>query len=198
MFASIVADRYARALLNSCPDLATIERVKDEIVLLRRTWDISRETRDFLLNPKIPPAVKIKVLNSSLSDKLSPSIMNLLSLLIEKRRQDIIPDIAERYTEQTDAVRGVEHAEITLATAVPPDLKRQLVDAIQRFSTREVEVVMKIDPAIIGGVQIRMGDRVIDGSLRHRFREIRRTMLAARLPRFVPDKDSGNQVWDGN
>ncbi len=190
MFANVVADRYARALLNSCPDLATIERVKDEIVLMHRTWEASAETRSFLQNPKIPPQMKIKVLDAALSDKLSPVMMKLLSLLIEKRRQDIIPDIAERYTEHTDAVRGVEHAEITVAIPMPPDLEKRLVDAIQRFSTREVEVALRIDPSIIGGVQIRMGDKVIDGSLRHRFRELRRTMLAARLPKFVPDRNT--------
>jgi F-type H+-transporting ATPase subunit delta len=184
MFAKVVADRYARALLNSCPDLATIERVKDEIVLLDQVWDRSPDTREFLMNPKIPPQVKTKVLESSLADKLSPLVMKLLVLLIEKHRQDIIPDIADRYTEHTDAVRGVEHAEVIVATPISPDLEKMLIDAIQRFSTRQVEVALRIDPSIIGGVQIKLGDKVIDGSLLHRFREIRRTMLAARLPRL--------------
>jgi len=183
MFAKVIADRYARALMMSCPDLATIERVKDEIVLLRQTWLISRDTRDFLMNPKIPPKIKISVLERALSDRLSPVIMRLLALLIEKHRQNIIPDIADQYTEATDRVRGVEHADVTVATPLPPDTQKILLDAIQRFSTRDVEVTMRIDPGIIGGVIIRLGDRVIDGSLKRRFNEIRRTMLAARLPR---------------
>jgi len=109
--------------------------------------------------------------------------MRLLALLLEKHRQSLIPDIADQYTEATDRVRGVEKAEITVATHISSDTEKILLDAIQRFSTREVQVSIHVDPRILGGVIIRLGDRVIDGSLRRRFEEIRRTMLAARLPK---------------
>jgi len=183
MFAKVVADRYARAILQSCPDLQTIEQLGDELELMRETLNKSEDTREFLMNPKIPPAMKIKIIRDALSSKLSSYMLNLLSLLIEKHRQDILPDIAERYTELTDQVRGVEHAEIIVAYPIPTDLQKRLLDAIQRFSTRDVEIAMKIDPSIYGGVKIRLGDRVIDGSLRWRFEALRRAMLAARLPR---------------
>jgi F-type H+-transporting ATPase subunit delta len=182
MFTKVVADRYAMALLHSCPDLATIERVKDELVVIKETWDISRDTRDFLLNPKIPPKIKKLVLEKALSDKLSPVMMKLLALLIDKHRQNILPDIADMYIEATDRVRGVEHAEIIVAVQATPDISQKLLDAVQRFSTREVEVTFKVDPSIIGGVVIKLGDRVIDGSLKRRFSDLRRAMLAARLP----------------
>ncbi len=184
MFARVIADRYARAVLQSCPDLDTIERADSELNVLRKTWDMSEETREFLLNPKIPPAIKISILGSALGDKLSPIVLNLLVMLIEKRRQGILPDIADRYSELTDTVRGVEHAEIVVARPIPPDLQKQLLDAVQRFSARDVEVSIKVNPSILGGVQVRMGDRVIDGSLKSRFEAMRQAMLKARLPRL--------------
>jgi len=188
MYGRIVADRYARALLASCPDLATIERVDDELAVLQRVYETSSETREFLLNPKMPPKVKIGILHGALSDKFSGVVMKLLVLLIEKRRQKIIPEIATRFNELTDSARGVEHAEIVVARPLEADLQRRMLDAVQRFSSREVEIAIRVDPRIIGGVQIRLGDKVVDGSLSSRFEDIRRTMLAARIPRGLPSK----------
>jgi len=192
MFAKVVADRYARAVLQSCPDLKTIDRVDIELSLLEETYCKSPETRAFFLNPKIPPKIKIQILEKALGDKVSDIILNLLKLLIEKHRQDIIPDISQRYNELTDNVRGVEKAVIVVATQLPVEIEDQLKKAVQRFSTRQVEVDVIIDPRIIGGVQVRLGDKVIDGSLSRRFEEIRRTMLAARVPRIIHE-ESGEQ-----
>jgi len=187
VFAKVVADRYARAALQSCPDLETIERVNVELALLQKTWFRSRETREFLMNPKMPPKLKAKILQDALGDKLSSVVMKLLVLLVEKHRQNIISDISDRYAELTDRARGVEHAEIVLARPFPDDLMKRILGSVQRFSTREVEITIRIDASILGGVVIRLGDRVVDGSLRSRFQEIRRAMLAARLPRSVPE-----------
>ena len=187
MFAKVVADRYARAVLQSCPDLATIDRVDFELTLLEETYVKSPETRAFFLNPKIPPKIKIRIVEASLGDRFTPIVLNLLKLLIEKHRQDIIPDISERYNQLTDSVRGVEKAEIIVASKLPQDLEDRLTASVQRFSPRKVDVHIKIDPKIIGGVIVRLGDKVIDGSLSRRFEEIRRAMLAARVPRHVPE-----------
>jgi F-type H+-transporting ATPase subunit delta len=183
VFAKVVADRWARAVLQTCPDLATIERVKDELTVLGEAYTSSKETRSFLQNPKMPASIKNQILENALSKSMSPEVMRLLNLLLMKRRQNILPEIAERFSNLTDQFRGVEHAEITTAVSITPDLEKSLHDAVQRFSTRQVETSFRIDPLILGGVQIRLGDNVVDGSLRHRFEEIRRTMLAARVPR---------------
>ena len=131
MFAKVVADRYARAVLQSCPDLATIDRVDFELTLLEETYVKSPETRAFFLNPKIPPKIKIRIVEASLGDKFTPIVLNLLKLLIEKHRQDIIPDISERYNQLTDSVRGVEKAEIIVASKLPQDLEVALRDRIE-------------------------------------------------------------------
>ncbi len=184
MFAKIIADRYARAVLHSCPDLAAIERAKDELIMFGDAYRASEMVRAFLLNPKMPASVKISILQAGFSEKLGPETMHLLMLVLAKRRQSILPDIADRYTVLVDQVRGVEIAVVVTAVPVESDLRKRLIDSVQRFGTRKVEVTMKVDPSILGGVVVRLGDRLIDGSLKRRFQDIRRAMLAARLPRL--------------
>jgi F-type H+-transporting ATPase subunit delta len=189
MFARVIADRYAQAVLRNCPDLDTIDLVKRELELLKETYDTAIDFRKFLLNPKVPTILKRKMIEKSLKGKIGDLTLNLLLLLIEKRRQDILPDISERFSELCDKVRGVEQAEITTAVPISDDLGARLTAAVQRFSTRQVEVNFDVDLSIIGGVVIRMGDQVIDGSLKRRFEDQRRAMLATRLPRSVSSSE---------
>jgi F-type H+-transporting ATPase subunit delta len=183
MFARVIADRYAHAVMSDCPDLPTIEAVKADLSLLAEAFSKYISFRQFLMNPKIPAALKRKIVDNAFGSRLNPATIRLLKLLIEKRRQGIIPEISDKFVELCDRVRGVEAAEITLAAPIPAELAKNLEMVVQRFSSRQVEVTQKIDPRILGGVVVRMGDRVIDGSLRHRFEEARRTMLAIRLPK---------------
>ena len=187
MFAKVVADRYARAVLHNSPDLATIERVKDELALLRDAFETQDSFRAFLLNPKMPVAVKRQILESTLRASLHTNTMELLFLLLAKARQHVLPDIADRYAELCDQYRGVEHADVVTAVPIPAALQDSLKLAVQRFSARQVEVSMQIDPKILGGVIVRLGGRIVDGSLRRRFEDTRRAMLAARLPRMGSD-----------
>lgn len=183
MFARVIADRYARAVLKSCPDLATIERVMNELDMVRNTYESIESFKNFLTDPKLPAMLKSRVLRTAMSGKISSNTLDLLLLLIQKHRQNIIPEIAVRYAELVDQVRGVEQAEIIVALPIPPELENRLREMVQRFSSRQVEISFLARPEILGGVIVRLGDRVIDGSLRRRFEDLRRAMLAARVPR---------------
>ncbi len=188
MFARVIADRYARATLHDCPDLASIERAKSDLGVLGDAYRAHASLRRFLLDPKMPVEIKRQILEKGFKDRLSPTVLHLLYILLKKHRQAILPEIADRYSELVDTVRGVEVAEIVTAVSLSPAEREALVGSVQRFSTRKVEVRMSVDPGILGGVIVRMGDRVIDGTLKRRFEEIRRTMLAARLPVMIAEE----------
>jgi F-type H+-transporting ATPase subunit delta len=189
MFAKVIADRYARAVLHSCPDLATIDRARIDLVLISDTYRKSEPTREFLFDPKMPTSIKISIIRRGLEDRLSPVVLHLLMLLLDKHRQSILPDIADRFSELVDKVRGVDVAEVITAVDIPRDLRERLEESVQRFSARTVEVQMKVDPSILGGVIVRLGDKVVDGSLKSRFRDLRRSMLATRLPRMRTEEE---------
>ena len=187
MFARVIADRYARAVLKSCPDLNTIQLVMDELDIVRNTYESIDSFKNFLNDPKLPAVLKARILRTALGGKIGSITLELLLLLVQKHRQNIIPEIAVRYAELVDQVRGVEKAEVTVASPLPPELESRLKATVQRFSSRQLEVSLKVRPEILGGVIVRLGDRVIDGSLRRRFEDMRRTMLATRVPR-TPDE----------
>lgn len=183
MFARVVADRYARAILLSCPEDKTIKQVKTELAIIKQTFNKFEDFRSFLLNPKIPKAVKLQILDSGLKNKISDISLNSLKLLISKNREKIIAEVLERFDELCNKYLGVEHVEIFTAVPITQEMENRLRDAVKRFTTRDnVEVILKVDPEIIGGVLVKLGGRVIDGSLKSRFEETRRKMLSIRLP----------------
>ncbi|MFH1677168.1 MAG: ATP synthase F1 subunit delta [bacterium] len=185
MFAKVIADRYARAVLENCPDIDSIERAKRELNLFRHVYSDDERTRDFLTNPKIPPKIKIAIMLKALGGIFDKPVLHLVLLLIEKRRNEILPDIAIRYGELTDEIRGVEHAIVFTAVGLDDNQREAVRNSIRRFSARKVEVEFRIDQSIIGGVTVRMGDMVIDGSLKKRFGDLRSSMLAVRLTSSV-------------
>jgi F-type H+-transporting ATPase subunit delta len=182
VFAKVIADRYVRAFLGSI-DPSEVDNAENELETISAMLKGSDEIRAYLENPKVPPAIKKQVLERSLKDKFSRGVLNLLLLLIDKRRQDIIIDVADRFNETVDAERGIEHAIVISAVPLDENLQGTLTRTVQQFSEREVDVGFRTDPNLIGGVVIRLGDRVIDASLSKRFEDIRRAMLAVRLPR---------------
>jgi len=182
MFTKVIADRYANALLKTFAESKAIEKARRELQALADAYTSSEEFRRFLLNPKMPIALKKKILISALKEKLSEEVLNLLLLLIQKKRQNVLPELAQRYAELCDQIKGVEYVEVIAAVPVSPSLQPRLREAIQKFSLRQVDIHYKIEPEIVGGLIVKLGDKVIDASLKRRFDEMKRNLLAARLP----------------
>ena len=103
-------------------------------------------------------------------------------MVVEKRRQGLIPMIADEYRDLVDTLRGRTRAEITLAAQPSAELQAELVTTLERRLGRAVIPTFRVDPAIVGGTILRVGDQILDGSVRRRLAALRRRLVEARLP----------------
>ncbi len=104
--------------------------------------------------------------------------MNLFSLLRRKRRLALGPSITSYFGEMWDAERGVVRAELRTAVAIVEEQRQQIATDLSRRSGGTVELTAKVDPALLGGAVVRIGDRLIDGSTRTRLRALRAQLVA--------------------
>ena len=177
---SIVADRYAKALLTILgEDQTQLDQIDDELDMVGRLLVEDPRFADFLANPRITPGDKKAVVKKAFAAQLSPKTLNLMLLLIDKHRETDLLDIAARFSHLADLKRGVEKAEVISAVPLPADQLAKLTAEVQRFSRHNVQLIPTVDPDIIGGVILKLGDRVIDGSIRFRLQELRRTLQSA-------------------
>lgn len=178
----IVARNYAGALFELGERHDAHDEFVDGLNTLTSLIVSDVRIRSFLETPKIPVARKKEALHTALGPHVSPLFMNFVLVVLQKHRQRMLDAIAAGYSELLDARLGRLHAQVTLAHDPDEALERHIAEELSRTLGRTVIPRFVVEPAILGGVVVRYGDHVMDGSLRRRLSGLRRRLVAATLP----------------
>ena len=178
MRAATVARNYADTLL------ALAVRAQDASGWGAMITDIASAVRrdhtlrTFLASPKIAPRLKKQILGKALGDRVPRIFLRYLETLIDNRRQTLIPEIAVAYTDLLEEREGRVHADVTVARTLDADGEGAVARNLSRALGKTVVPHLSVDPAILGGVVVRVGDTVIDGSVRRRLALLRRRLTS--------------------
>jgi len=173
-----VARRYARALFGIGVDAGKFEALGDELGELATLWKESDELRQTLENPVFQPSEKRKVLESILPRVApTPEVQRFVLLLLERRRIVLLPAIARAYRDLTDAHIGRVRAEVTSAQELAPPTLDRIRRSLEQRTGKKVIVNSTVDPDLIGGVVARVGDLVLDGSVRTQLADLRARLV---------------------
>jgi F-type H+-transporting ATPase subunit delta len=175
---SIVARRYAQALLQLGVEEGSLDRLVDEVSTVAHAWETSPELRNAVENPLVPHEVK-KAVIAELAGQIgaTPTTRNALLLLIDRRRTKTLPYVASYLRELADARKGVVRAEVTTAAPLSDAYHARLQAQLEKMTGKKVVIDRKTDPGLIAGVVTRIGDRILDGSLRTRLQSIRDSLM---------------------
>ncbi len=132
----------------------------------------------FLESPKISEAQKNEILFEALGDRVPRHFLRFLQTLVRKRRQMLIPEIAVEYDSLLDIHEGRLHANVTVAREMSADDENRIAEQLTRVIGKSVVPHMHVNPSILGGVVVRIGDTVMDGSVRKRLSRLKGHMLA--------------------
>lgn len=171
---STVAKRYALALFAAVQEAGRIERVDAEAKSVARLFD-DQLVKSFLTSPQIPAERKKAALQKQFDGRIDPLLLNLLKLLVDKKRIGELPQIMEHFDVLTDQGRGVEDATIVSAVPLSPEQVEQIVQQIKRFSAYgDLRIKTEVAPGLLGGVKVQLGrNLVIDGSVSSRLAALR-------------------------
>jgi F-type H+-transporting ATPase subunit delta len=178
MSISIVARRYAQALLELGSEQGHLDQIVNELGTLANAWEMSPDLRNALENPLVSHAAK-KAVVSELADQIgaTATTRQALLLLVDRRRARALPYVARTLRELADARKGILRAEVTTATPLDDAYYARLQVQLEKMTGRRVVVDRLTDPALIGGVVARIGDRILDGSLRTRLQSLRDALM---------------------
>lgn len=178
MSTSVVGKRYARALFALAEGAGAIDRVQRDLRDFTASWNASRELRNVFDNPAFGSEVRRNVLRDFAAKASAHDfVRDLLRLLSDRRRLRHVPEVAEAFDALVESKAGKVRAEVTSAAPLPEAYLTELGRTLGRALGREVVIGQKTDPALIGGVVTRIGDRVFDGSLKHKLSELREELL---------------------
>jgi len=137
--------------------------------------------RTFLESPKLSAARKIELLKKAMASGVPPVFLRFLETVILKRRQMLIPEIASEYRMLIDESEDRVHVNVTLARELGPRETDSLTKQLSRLFGKRVVPHVSLNPAILGGVIVKVGDTVMDGSVRRRLATLKHRMLATAI-----------------
>ncbi len=174
-----IAARYAEAIYELGVEGGNLPRLAEEFGALADAYQTVPDLRAALESPLIDERSRQAVLGE-LGDRmgLGSVTRNTLGLLAARHRLVLLPHVARALGRLSDKRAGVERAQVTSATPLPVAFLERLAAELSRSTGKKVIVEHRVDPSLIGGVVTRIGDRVIDGSVRSRLETLRRGLLA--------------------
>ena len=178
MRTTLIAQRYSKALIDLAIQKDQLDQVKADIELIRSM--LTPELRMVMASAVISDHKKTEIFRAVYKDKLSPLTFSFFDLVFSKRRELVLPDIADEFIKKYRDIKGIETVEITTAIEISDQLKNNLRDRFQnlnRFRGKTIEIKTKVDENILGGFIARSNDRLFDASIKNDLESIGRQFL---------------------
>jgi F-type H+-transporting ATPase subunit delta len=175
-----VARVYAQALFDAAREARVVEPVGRELGDFVAALAASASLRHVLTDPQIDTAAKGRVLAEITRDG-QPLLANALQLMLERGRLAALPELRRVYDALSAAEEGVVEVEVVSAAELTPETENKIAARIGEATGRRVELARRVDPDILGGLVLRIGDVIVDGSVKARIRQLRRRLATAEV-----------------
>jgi ATP synthase F1 delta subunit len=174
---SKIARVYATALYEAAREEGRTEEVRRDLGEFVQAAAASPELRKLLVTEEIPDAKKKEVLRE-LTQGGEELVRNLLSILVDKSREGEVGGIYRAFVERVEEAQGLVHVEVVTAVAMTPALQEALRARIASSLGKTVELSLSVDKELLGGLRLRIGDKVADASVRHRLERLRESLVS--------------------
>ena len=171
------AKRYAQAVLSLAKERGTLDAWHDDLRRLAALMD-DESARQFFTSPTPTTVQKLALLDAALVNG-QPEAKNLARLLLDRNRLEDLPAIAEEFANGVRAERGIVVAEVSTADPLGPLEQALVKERLETMTGKTVELRLRVDPALIGGIVARIGDVLIDGSVLSQLRLLRSRLASA-------------------
>jgi len=173
-----IAAVYARSLFEVAKDQDKLDLVRDQLGAFADALNETRDLQVFFFSPYFSTAEKEDGLDRVVSDA-DPAVLNFLKLLIEKHRMPVVFRIRATYDALWEDENKLLPVQITSAVELDKQIVSQLGDRIAEQTDRTVDISADVDPDILGGIVVRVGNSVLDASVRNRLDQLRRQVARA-------------------
>ena len=173
MSVSIVASRYAKSLIELAKEQNVLEAVYQDMLLFKATADKNRGLMLALKSPVVRHEKKLGILKALFEARVNPVSYAIFTIITKKNREAILDEIAVEFIKAYNLFQGIQKATVATTTELTDELRKQFTDIVASATGKTVQLAEKIDPALVGGYVLTIGDRQIDASLRSRLNELK-------------------------
>lgn len=173
-----IAQVYARSLFEVAKEQSKLDEVREQLGQLADALDETRELQLFFFSPYFSTEEKKQGLDRAI-EGAEPIVRNFLELLVEKHRMPALFRIRREYDRLWEREHELLPVTITSAVELDESTVRSIGDAIGRQTGQRVELTAKVDPDVLGGLVVRVGNSILDASIRNRLENLRRSVARA-------------------
>jgi F-type H+-transporting ATPase subunit delta len=173
-----IAQVYARSLFEVAQDQDKLDTIRDQLNEFAKAMDENRQLQTFFFSPYFSTEEKKEGLKKTV-EGAEEIFMNFLEALVERHRMPAIFRIRARYEELWDEENKLLPVQVTSAIELDESIVKNIGDRIGQQTGRKVELSSKVDPDILGGIVLRVGNSVLDASIRNRLNQLRRSVAQA-------------------
>lgn len=171
------ASAYARALYTVAEAEGVLDRVEDELFRFARAVEGDPALRDRLVDPGLEVGPKLAVVDGLLAGRAHPHTVSAALFVVNSGRARLLTEIADELVRLAAESRAHAVAEVRTAVPLSAPQRRRLADALSEATGQSVELKVIVDDGVVGGVSVRMGDTVIDGTVARRLAEMRSRLV---------------------
>jgi F-type H+-transporting ATPase subunit delta len=180
MRATTIGRNYAETLLELARRAGDLRGWGEMFDQVSDAMQRDRSLRIFLESPRVSAAEKNRIIGRAFEGQLPKPFVRFLQALVSHRRQMLIPEIAREYHTLVDEVEGRVHASVTVSREAGDSERESIAAQLSRAFGKEVVPHFAVNPEILGGLVVRVGDTVLDGSVRRRLATLRSRMTTGR------------------
>ena len=169
-----VATRYAKSLIDLAQDEKALEEIRKDMELFTQTLRANSQLQAVLANPIVAHDKKIKILDGIFTDKVSKVTITFFNLMVNKSRAEVLYPAALEFVNLYDVTKNITKATVVSATELSEANKKTIIAEIEALTKGTVKLTAKVDPSLIGGFVLTVGDRQIDTSISNSLAKLKR------------------------
>jgi F-type H+-transporting ATPase subunit delta len=177
----LVASKYAHGLFEAAREADGLDRLYDEAESLLAYLREERRLHAFWTAPQIPDQDKEQIVRQAFEHRVSPLFLSFLLLLVDRHRIGYLPEMLDLFIERVKDHRGIVDTRVYSAFPLDDDERERIAAHVARRTGKQVELTVVVDPGLIGGIVVMVGNQVIDYSLKHFLDQLRGRLLALKV-----------------
>jgi F-type H+-transporting ATPase subunit delta len=172
-----VASRYAKALLDLAVEQNVLDNVNADMINLSAVFADSKDLTNMLKSPVIAPSKKVEILEAVFGKNLNAMSLGFLKLIVKKSRAGILPEIADSFIELYKKHNNILDVYLTSAVLLDAPVKEKILSKIKVRFTGTINLIEKVDPALVGGFIVRIDDNQLDASIATQLTNLKNILL---------------------
>jgi F-type H+-transporting ATPase subunit delta len=174
---STVAKRYALALFQLSKENNLLDQMEEELRVVKNVVTSSKDLNSVLKSPKVTIEKKKEIVKGSFA-KFNPLVLNTLMILIDRHREDQIAEVVDRFVDLANEERGIAEAKVySIRPLTDEETKALSATFAAKVGKKSLRIENIVDTDILGGIKLRIGNRIFDGSLRGKLDRLERNLL---------------------